>query len=477
MVASNVLLITIDCLRRDRCGVYGYHRNTTPTLDSLARESFVFENAFATGPVTAESFPGILAGRLSTECVAGDSLWRKKIPGGEPTIASHLQNAGWSTTGVISNPRIGKHVDLDRGFGTFRNLRTTNAGDDDTHDTVVLSGLLPNIEIGGHLYDLREQMRDLDSIPYRYLLPFLAFRTYQYISGWPSVRGEQVVDEFLTEISNHTEKFFCWTHLMDVHGPLHPDTVSDGELYHSGLYTQFRSHANRVSDIYDLQTEGRYDSAIRYADQQVNRIIDYLKHNDLWDNTVLIVTADHGEALYDRGVYGHPQHYLYNELLEVPLIVRVPGRDGNNLKYPFSLGWLHELVTELCACPPMDAPLSFSDNVLSEKDAYNKDIIKAASVSPLGQSISVQRGNNKYVRQTGDLGSDGSSTPRVGVPGVYMLDRDPRERSPEQKNEPELEEVADEIELSDPSSLQVRENSMDIDSETKDQLKQLGYAE
>lgn len=64
MSGPNVLLITIDCLRQDRCGAYGYHRNTTPTLDSVARDSFVFENEFATGPVTAESFPGILAGRL-----------------------------------------------------------------------------------------------------------------------------------------------------------------------------------------------------------------------------------------------------------------------------------------------------------------------------------------------------------------------------------------------------------------------------
>lgn len=120
----NVLLITVDCLRRDRCGIYGHHRDTTPTMDALARKGYVFDEAYATGPVTTESFPGILAGRLSAQCVAGETLYQKRIPEGEPTIATHLQDAGYDTVGVISNPRIGLHVDTDRGFETFRNLRT-----------------------------------------------------------------------------------------------------------------------------------------------------------------------------------------------------------------------------------------------------------------------------------------------------------------------------------------------------------------
>lgn len=110
--------------------------------------------------------------------------WReplsKKLPDGEPTIASHLQDAGWSTVGIISNPRIGEHVDLDRGFSTFRNLRTTS--EDNIGSRSKISNILPDLEIGDHLYDLRERLRNLDSIPRRYLFPFLAFRTYQYAS-------------------------------------------------------------------------------------------------------------------------------------------------------------------------------------------------------------------------------------------------------------------------------------------------------
>lgn len=267
-----ILLVTIDCLRRDRCGIYGHHWNTTPTLNTLAREGFVYDNAYATGPVTTESFPGILAGRLSAQTVAGENLYQKCIPEGKPTIASHLRNAGYGTVGVISNPRIGRPVNIDRGFETFTNLRTGGESDEGANS----ESFLPDLHVGERLYQLRDTMREHDSVPYRYELPFIAFRTYQYLTEWPTVRSERVVDEFLDELVGNSSPFFWWTHLMDVHGPIHPRTVSDGGLCDSGVLTQFRSHAKRVSNVHDAQTEARYDSAVRYVDGQLRRIVDWL---------------------------------------------------------------------------------------------------------------------------------------------------------------------------------------------------------
>ena len=466
----NVILVTIDCLRRDRCGIYGHHRDTTPTLDALGRDGYVFDNVYATGPVTTESFPGILAGRLSAQTVAGDNLWQKCLPDGAPTIASHLSDEGWNTGAVISNPRIGRHVNSDRGFEEFQNLRTPIFESGDEEKSLPLS----DFHIGQKLYELRENMRRFDNLPYRYELPFIAFRYYQYLSGWPSVRGETIVDEFLELLSRQSAPFFGWTHMMDIHGPLHPQTVNDGGLSHGGPLTQFRSHAKRVSNIHDPRTEARYDSSIRYVDEQLRRIVEWLKSNDLWDDTALIVTADHGDALYDRELYGHPQHYMYDELLEVPLVVRTPGEEGELISSPFSLGWLHEIITELGDVRELDTPLSSSQNSHFTPDRTEEKTILADSISPRGHSIVARNGETKFVMQTGKL-TDADEA-EVGPHGYSRLDIDPKERLSHECSEATLEQAVHQV-MVDPEDLRQETGSAGIDDATIDQLKQLGYAE
>lgn len=467
----NLLLVTIDCLRRDRCGIYGHHRDTTPTLDALGREGYVFDNAYATGPVTTESFPGILAGRLSAQTVAGENLYQKCIPEGEPTIATHLRDAGYETVGVISNPRIGSHVGIDRGFETFTNLRVSGESDEDGTRS---GSFLPQLQIGERLYQLREKMRKYDSVPYRYELPFLTFRTYQYYTGWPSVRGERIVDEFLDELAESTTPFFGWTHLMDVHGPLHPLTVADGGLSSGSPLSQFRSHAKRVSDVYDAQTEVRYDSSVRYVDGQLRRIVNWLKETNLWDETALIVTADHGEALYDRGIYGHPQHYLYDELLAVPLVGRIPGYGGGKLTSAFSLGWFHEIVADICGIATLDVPLTSAHQSHFESDTTADDVLLADSISHRGHSLVVRQGVWKYVSQNGELAN--VTETRVGPQGHFRLDKNPKERQAHDDSWDVLERVADEL-IVVPEELRKQTRDSSIDNATRDQLKQLGYTE
>lgn len=470
----NILLVTVDCLRQDRCGTYGYHRDTTPTLDALARYGFVFENAYATGPVTTESFPGILAGRLSAQTVAGDNLYQKCLPEGAPTIASHLRDEGYSTVATISNPRIGTHTETHRGFDSFTNLRTGDDSDSDSDSGS--SPFLPSFQVGASLYQLRERMRDFDSVPYRYEVPFLAFRYYQSFSGWPSVRGDRVVTKFLESLERSSSPYFGWIHLMDVHGPLQPKIVSEGGLSHGGALSQFRSHAKRVSDVYDPQIGARYDSSVRYVDGQLGRIVQWLKTNEQWDETALIVTADHGEALYDHGIYGHAQHYTYDEVLKVPLVVRVPKHEGYRIKRPFSLGWLHDVVTEIAETRKMEAPLSTpSESPILRKrpEPDTDDLLRADSISHRGHSIILRRGNEKCIIQTGELVDADEN--RIQTPGSYQIDRDPKERFISSSIDESLNRIAKQI-ATRPDELGQLE-SEGIDESTKDRLRQLGYAE
>jgi len=471
----NVVLVTIDCLRQDRCGIYGHHRDTTPTLDALGREGYVFDNAFATGPGTTESFPGILAGRLSADTLAGDTIHQKCLPRDAPTLAEHLRDAGWSTGAVLSNPRIGTHVGSDRGFQTFDNLRI---GDRTTStQNTGSASLLPDVGLGERLYRIRERLRDLDSVPLRYEVPFLALRYHQYLFEWPSIRGETVVDGFLEMLDEQDSPFFAWTHLMDIHGPIHPDTVADGGLWSGNSLEQFGSQARRMSDVYDPLTETRYDSAVRYVDDQLRRIVDWLKAEQLWDETAIIVTADHGEALYDRGIYGHRKYYTYDEVLKVPLVVKVPDQEGDRLDRSFSLGWLHELVSELCELESMEVPLSSSNDTHLAKNSQSDEdeVVLADSIGHRGHSIVAYQEDTKYVRQTNELA--GAHEIEVQDPGTYRLRIDPNERNPTGEQVPSLQHAADDIEIDDPTELRSPDGPTRIDEAAEDRLKQLGYAE
>lgn len=463
----NIILITVDCLRLDRCGVYGHHRNTTPTLDEIACEGYVFEQAYATGPVTTESFPGILAGRLSMQTEPRGTISQKGLPEEAPTIASGLREEGFTTGAVLSNPRIGPHVETNRGFDHFTNLRRENA---ESSDDSPISLPFPQFTVGERLMELRERMQTFDKVPRRYLLPFLCFRYYQYFTGWPSVRGEAVVEEFISTIEGLESPFFAWTHLMDLHGPHHPDTVNKGGLYSADKLSQFCSHAKKVSDIYDPISDGRYDSSLRYVDHQLTRLKNWLVDADLWDETVIIITADHGDALGDRDIYEHPTHYVWDELLHVPLIVRIPGDSGGQISAPMSLGWLHELIAEIANTQRLNVPLtSERDSHLSPgEDKY--PTIFADSLSDRGHTIVVRRGSDKFVTHVGNIDEN---NPKVTPAGQYDLSAHPWERKMTPIDS-QLKKKAIEL-ATTPDEFDSNGNSQVIDEGIKDQLKQLGY--
>jgi len=469
----NIALITVDCLRRDRCGIYGHHRNTSPVIDSLAREGYVFNNAFATGPVTTESVPGILAGRLSAQTIAMDTLSQKRIPSEGPTIATLCSKEGYSTIATISNPRIGSHVDSDRGFDVFSNLRRQTDPDQSAGSGTV-PDVLPDIQVGHRLMSIRESLQRRNSVPAHYLPPFVSFRLYQYATGWPSVRGELVIDDFLNDLTDTTTPFFAWTHLMDIHGPQHPRTVNAGGLYTAGLLNQFRSHAYKISDNYDPRIDARYDSTVRYVDRQVSRIKDWLTVNGLWDETALILTADHGDALFDHGLYEHPTHYMRDELLRVPLIVRVPGQQGGRVEGAFSLGWLHEMIADLIDAKRGCFPYCSSRSDHFSPSQGDEPIILADSISKRGHSVAVRRGTTKLVIHNNDLIS--TADPKVTPAGVYDLALDPKEREDDNRSSPELKRKATDL-LIEPESIVTDGQRTESSDAVLDRLRQLGYTE
>lgn len=105
-MVSNIVLVTIDCLRYDRCGFNGYHRPTTPTLSKLAQESTIYDRAYTSGPYTPESFTGILAGRSGRNSPYLDDRALSSLPKNSPTLASEMRDLGFDTIAVVTNPQL-----------------------------------------------------------------------------------------------------------------------------------------------------------------------------------------------------------------------------------------------------------------------------------------------------------------------------------------------------------------------------------
>ena len=298
--APNVLLIVLDTLRADRLSAYGYARPTTPNIDRLAREGVLFENAFATASWTLPSHASLMTGRYPYEHRAGSGPLDTRYP----TLAAHLFAKGYATGGFVANLfYCSVRTGLARGFATYKDHFSTY-GD-----------MIWRTFYGKMLLDR---------------LPRLG---YYDIPG--RKRATRVNEEFLQWLeANHNTSFFAFLNYTEVHDPYIPP---------SPYATKFSAHPNRGKYINSLLfprdfTGGRllpreiiqdemdgYDNSLASLDAELGSLFTQLAALGLLDNTVVIITSDHGESFGNHALFGHGNS-LYRELLHVPLIIRYPGK-------------------------------------------------------------------------------------------------------------------------------------------------------
>ena len=254
--ASNLLLITIDTLRADRIGAYGYASARTPAMDALAARGVRFERAYATAPITLTSHASLMSGRYPPGHGARHNGIRMDLR--TPTLAEALSDARFATAAFIGA------FPLDRRFGLIKGFRT-------------YSDRMPRGERG------------------------------RLASERP---GSAVVDEALGWLDrNRGRRFFLWVHLFEPHAPY-----------------------GNPSDTRPAQQ--RYDAEVTEADRQVGRLVEGL--GDATASTVIVLTADHGEAFGEHGEIGHSV-FVYDTTLHVPLIFAGPDIRARTVTAPVSL--------------------------------------------------------------------------------------------------------------------------------------------
>jgi len=269
----NVVLISIDTLRGDHLGCYGYARPTSPTLDALCRESVVFTQAIAQAPSTLHSHASLLTSQIPQHHGAS---WAARTPLAEEAVslAEVLAGAGYATAAFTGGGQMDEIFGLDQGFD---------------------------------LYEQPAVPRFVDTV--RAAIP------------WLEGQG--------------SERFFLFLHSYETHHPYEPEAryleavgdEYDGPLPDAislDLLLQINNGEIALDDADLAHVVATYDAEIRSMDDGLALLLDKLRRLGALDRTLLVFTSDHGEEFGEHGTVGWHSHTLYDELLRVPLVVRFP---------------------------------------------------------------------------------------------------------------------------------------------------------
>jgi arylsulfatase A-like enzyme/Tfp pilus assembly protein PilF len=249
----NVLIVTIDTLRADRVGCYGFGLARTPTIDGLAHEGVRCTDAASVAPITMPSHTSIMTGLYPPAHGVRDN-GAYALGDGVTTLAERLKAAGYETHAFVSAAVLDHVYNLVQGFDTY---------DDDL-----------SAEDSPPLFMIRDRPGP---------------RTADRVLGW--------LDQWLGQTSRRP--FFTWVHFYDPHQP----------------------YEAKGNDLYLLPTP--YDREIAVADRSLGRIIDRLRTAGVLDDTIVVLTADHGESLDEHGEKTHGL-FIYDATIHVPLVWRYP---------------------------------------------------------------------------------------------------------------------------------------------------------
>ena len=294
----NVLLISIDTLRPDHLGCYGYEKDTSPNIDALAGQGAIFLNTVSSTCWTLPAHISMLTGTdISVHGVTNDGI---SLHRGIPLLAEILQQDGYRTAAFCSSPYLNPAFGFDRGFDIYHNTDLDKEG---FNDTVFLED--------------RNQWQEV----------------HEEITS-PLI--EKLAVEWLGE--EREGPFFLFLHMWDPHFDFIPpppyDTAFDPDYEGTvnSLHFMFNNDINVNMDPRDLEhIIALYDGEIAFTDYHLGRIFDRLRELGLFDNTLIIITGDHGEEFFEHGNKGH-RITLYDESVKIPLIVILPGRDLKGMK-------------------------------------------------------------------------------------------------------------------------------------------------
>ncbi len=278
----NVLLITIDTLRADHLGVYGYRHRTSPRIDALARRGVVFDQAYTYWPKTRGSFVAIMTGRLASQTGYGKT--HPLLLDFNPTLASVLKDAGYETAATVDNPNVASSLGYAKGFDTYRET-----------------------------WEEKRLVTKMD-------------------------RARAITADGVRRLraASPEKPFFLWLHYVNPHAPYEPPAPWDGAFFdpeaaHGPALRAVEGFHGGVPKPWAVAGKplgwyvARYDGEIAAVDAEVGQLVGALDASPVRDGTLVVVASDHGESLGEHDYYFDHGEDLFDPSIRIPLIAVGPG--------------------------------------------------------------------------------------------------------------------------------------------------------
>ena len=414
--SQNVILISLDALRGDHLGSLGYRRDTSPYLDRFGEENFNFTDASAQSSWTVPSHIAMLASLYpSTHGVFEKNESIRNVS----TLASVLAEHSYRTKAFVDGGFMRPQYGLCHGFDSYECLELQG-----------FSKILPSCE------------------------------------------------KWIRE--NRNDPFFLFLHTFDTHDPYRlpeeyrnlypvPDGVSSEFVRgfpHELMQLKRKVKSVRVNPAEVEYAVNLYDAGIRYADDQIKRLFDLLRELDLWDHTIIVVTADHGDEFLEHGGFGHGKS-LYQEILHVPLMIRAPTIEGR--------GRVDSLVKTIDIVPTVLELLGIKPSIIPQGDSL-LPLLRGIPTSP---RPAFAEDKNCVVYRTGNLKFFYRENSRDRTE-LYDLEKDPGENTNLVSKEADLvNRLTEEVKAFRQRNRAMGENigseSTEFSGELLDELANLGY--
>jgi arylsulfatase A-like enzyme len=437
----NVILISVDTLRADHLGCYGYERETSPNIDILAEESVLFSNVYASSPWTLPSHVAMLTSLhgVHHQVYHDDERMDPAIL----TLADLLRQNHFFCTAFTGGGFVSSVYGFSKGFDMYQE------GEGGVHRQ----------DAAGHLSGLVSEWLDAHSQDKNF---FLFVHTYQPHD--PYACPEPFKNMFLSK---------------------------DAKWGHINLMGYLGGRSNLFKPLPDADRQNivdLYDGEVRYTDEAlIGPLIQKLKHMDLYDSTLILFTSDHGEEFYDHKSWGHG-HQLYDESLKVPLLVKFPGSRFRGTRISNIVSLVDVLPTILEELRIDSSELSIDGRslipVIEGRDKGDRsfwaDIGTNVLDSHVPQKISTNSGteklilNKKYTQE--NLSFFEYPPPETGSVELYELKSDPRENHNIADNRVALvNRLIRTIEALYSQARKRKSLKPEIDEDLKEKLRALGY--
>ena len=370
----NLILISIDCLRADHIGAYGYARDTTPSINMFAEHSVLFEQAIATSSTTLPTHMSMFTGLTPSEHGASNLT---KLSAQAPYLPEILANSDFQVDGIVSGAYLAQNFGFERGFHSYLSLHQPRAA---------------------RTVDAALSVLDRPTSQPRFL--FVHFID----PHWPYQPPEGFQERF---------------------GPIQSDVP---KMLNKVLKQIPPEGKHEITQAVDL-----YDAEIAYADQELGRFFVELKKRGLYDTSFILLTADHGEAFYEHKNWQHGWT-LYDEIVHIPMILKWP--KSKQQGRVATLVSQTDVFATLLGQTPVSLPHARSFDLTQNVEMRSQNRPRRYAISeftsnpppgePPVKHISLRTSSNKYVASF-QTDTDGFSIYDIITEELYDLHSDPLE--------------------------------------------------